>query len=74
MVFGSTRIVEPAAARRRLEEARTQLAESPDDRRLTAGRGRGRAVCCERSHYYEAAREFARLVSSRPGRTAVATT
>ena len=34
VVFGSTRIVEPEEARRRLEQARARLAESPGDARL----------------------------------------
>jgi uncharacterized protein (TIGR00730 family) len=62
VVFGSTRIVEPAEARRQLDRARQALAERPEDR------ARRRAVAqaerlAERSHYYETAREFARLVS-----------
>jgi uncharacterized protein (TIGR00730 family) len=63
VVFGSTRIVEPAAARHRLEEAQEELAKSPDDWQ------RQRAVAqaerlSERSHYYDVAREFGRLVSA----------
>jgi uncharacterized protein (TIGR00730 family) len=62
VVFGSTRIAEPAEARRQIDEAKRQLAESPTDP------GRRRAVShaerlLQRSHYYDAAREFARLVS-----------
>jgi uncharacterized protein (TIGR00730 family) len=62
VVFGSTRIVEPAAARQQLDEAREALAKTPNDR------ARRRAVSqaeklLERSHCYDAAREFARLVS-----------
>jgi uncharacterized protein (TIGR00730 family) len=62
VVFGSTRIVEPAAARQQFDEAREALAKTPNDR------VRRRAVSqaeklLERSHYYDAAREFARLVS-----------
>jgi len=63
VVFGSTRIIEPSDARRRLELAEKYLASAPSDRR------RQRAVTqakhlLERSHYYDAAREFARLVSA----------
>ena len=63
VVFGSTRIVEPAAAQRRLEEARARLAETPDDPRrqravARAERSRPRATTTT------SAREFARLVSS----------
>jgi uncharacterized protein (TIGR00730 family) len=63
VVFGSTRIVEPSAAQAMLKEARHALAESPDDPR------RRRAVSvaeslAKRSHYYDTAREFGRLVST----------
>jgi len=63
VVFGSTQIPEPAMARRRLEEARAALAENP------ANPGLKRMVeLAERidakSHYYDDAREFSRLVSS----------
>jgi len=63
VVFGSTRIVDPAAAHAQLEHARARLAEAPDDprrRRAVAQAERIAAKC----HYYEVAREFARLVSS----------
>jgi uncharacterized protein (TIGR00730 family) len=63
VVFGSTRIVEPSAARQRLEEAQKELAKTPGDRRRQ--RTVTQAECLlERSHYYETAREFGRLVSS----------
>jgi uncharacterized protein (TIGR00730 family) len=66
VVFGSTRIVEPEEARRRLERARARLAQSPGDPRL------GRSVAqaerlLAKSHYYETARKFARLVSESCG-------
>jgi uncharacterized protein (TIGR00730 family) len=62
VVFGSTRIVEPAEACRLLDEARKKRAEQPDDR------ARQRAVAqaeriVEKSGYYDIARQFARLVS-----------
>jgi uncharacterized protein (TIGR00730 family) len=63
VVFGSTRIWEPAAAQERLEKARTRLAEAPDDpfrRRAVAQAERLMA----KSRYYEIAREFARLVAT----------
>lgn len=61
VVFGGTRIVEPAAARAQVEEARLTLATSPDEsaRRKVAVAERVLA----KSHYYDMAREFARLVS-----------
>ena len=62
VVFGSTRICEPAAARRNVEALRASLAADPGNIRL----GR-RLEVAERiqakSHYYEVAREFGRLVS-----------
>ena len=62
VVFGSTRIVEPAEARRRLEQARQRLSEQPGNasaQRAVAQAERIAAKSC----YYDAAREFARLVS-----------
>jgi hypothetical protein len=61
VVFGSTRIPEPAEARRRLDAARRALAALPDDADCR------RAVrIAERVHdnsrYYEAARAFGRIV------------
>ncbi len=62
VVFGSTRIVEPAAAKRKLEQLRDVLSASPEDNELQR-----RLVVAERilakSHYYEIAREFSRLVA-----------
>jgi uncharacterized protein (TIGR00730 family) len=61
VVFGSTRIPEPAAARRKVEELKEALGEDPDDAEL-----RGRVSVAERvlakSRYYEVARELGRLV------------
>ena len=62
VVFGSTRIDEPAAARRRVDAARAAAAAAPGNAEL-----RALAASAERlatySHYYEMAREFGRLVS-----------
>jgi len=61
VVFGSTRIPEPAAAARRLQQVRERLAAQPDNAEL-----RQAVTIAERvkakSHYYEVAREFGRLV------------
>jgi hypothetical protein len=61
VVFGSTRIREPAAAARHVGDCEAAVAAAPSDaecaRRLAAAR-RLEA----KSHYYEAAREFGRLV------------
>jgi uncharacterized protein (TIGR00730 family) len=63
VVFGSTRIVEPAEARRLLDAARNALAAAPTDKTLQRAVQRAERLW-ERSHYYDAAREFARLVSA----------
>jgi uncharacterized protein (TIGR00730 family) len=63
VVFGSTQIVEPSAAQRRLTKAEEDLARVPDDPRRQRAVSRAKNLLA-RSHYYEAAREFARLVSS----------
>jgi uncharacterized protein (TIGR00730 family) len=66
VVFGSTRISEPAAAQRRVAELRAQLAASPDSRDLAR-----RLAIAERllakSGYYTVAREFGRLVGEAGG-------
>ena len=63
VVFGSTRIQEPAASARRLDAARTAATAAPAD--AEAAR---RAAVAARQHahagYYEVAREFGRLVAA----------
>ena len=63
VVFGSTQIAEPSDARRRLESAEKELAAAPNDHRRQRAVSRAKHLL-ERSHYYDAAREFARLVSA----------
>ena len=63
VVFGSTRFETPDAAKRKLDEASRLCELSPDepacrDAMLAAQRA------VERSHYYEVAREFGRIVGS----------
>ncbi|MSQ77571.1 MAG: TIGR00730 family Rossman fold protein [Nitrospiraceae bacterium] len=63
VVFGSARLVEPAAAQARLKKAEAALARKPKDRGLL------RAVAVARQQvklapFYDQAREFGRLVSS----------
>ena len=61
VVFGSTRICEPAAALRRVEALRASLGADPSNMEL----GRRLAIAERihvKSHYYEVAREFGRLV------------
>jgi len=61
VVFGGTRILEPSAAERRLEGLRAAQAADPENREIAR-----RIQIAERvrakSHYYEVAREFGRLV------------
>ncbi len=61
VVFGSTRIVEPAAARRRVEALQAALVEKPEDPELQRALRAAQHVQ-DRSRYYEVAREFGRLV------------
>jgi uncharacterized protein (TIGR00730 family) len=62
VVFGSTRTVEPAAAKRCLAAAHEALRAAPEDPEAArAVRVAERIV--EKSHYYEIARELGRLVA-----------
>ena len=63
VVFGSTQIVEPSAARRRLEEAQRELAELPRETKRQRATARAERLL-QLSRYYDMAREFARLVSA----------
>ncbi|MCE5302070.1 MAG: LOG family protein [Planctomycetaceae bacterium] len=63
VVFGSTQIIERSAAQRRLDDAQARLAQSPDDPRAVRDVIRAKNLL-ERSRFYDAAREFARLVSA----------
>jgi uncharacterized protein (TIGR00730 family) len=62
VVFGSTQIVEASAALRRLDEAEANLAEVPHDRTRQRKVVQAKQLL-ERSRYYDAAREFAKIVS-----------
>ena len=63
VAFGGTQIVEESAAQARLEAAKTELADAPDD--VDAQRAVARAErILAKSKYYDAAREFGRVVSS----------
>jgi uncharacterized protein (TIGR00730 family) len=68
VVFGGTRIVEPAVARLKVEQARQALEQNPQDPTL-----RSRLAVTERilakSHYYEVARELGRIVGRAGQRT-----
>ena len=61
VVFGSTRIREPAAAERRVRRLEEQLEATPDDQELTRRLEIARRLR-EKSRYYDVARELGRLV------------
>lgn len=62
VVFGSTRICEPAAARRRAEALRTALAADAGNPELVRRLATAERILAK-SRYYDVAREFGRLVS-----------
>ena len=61
VVYGSTRIAEPAAARRRVEDLRHALKTDPRNAILTRELAVAERIL-SKSRYYEVAREFASLV------------
>ena len=63
VVFGSTRIVEPALAERRLAESQALASADPADATLARRLSVAKRVC-ENSRYYEIAREFGALVGA----------
>lgn len=63
VVFGGTRIVEPAAAQRQIAAARRALTERPGDRARQHALAVAERILAK-SHYYDMAREFGHLVSS----------
>ena len=63
VVFGSTRIPEPASARRSLETAQSALAKAPDDMELQRQLAVAERIEAK-SHYYDIARELGRLVGN----------
>ncbi|EIF30841.1 putative Rossmann fold nucleotide-binding protein [Burkholderia sp. Ch1-1] len=66
VVYGSTRIVAPAAARRRVEEARRALENRPGEPESQSALQVAKQLL-KRSHYYGIAREFGRIVGSAQG-------
>ena len=62
VVFGSTRICEPDAARRKVEALKSELTARPGDKDATRRLATAERVLAK-SRYYEVAREFGRLVS-----------
>ena len=63
VVYGSTRIPEPAAARRRTEALRQALENDPRNTILIRKLAMAERILAK-SHYYEIAREFGRLIGS----------
>jgi uncharacterized protein (TIGR00730 family) len=63
VVFGSARLVEPAAAQARLKKAEAALARKPKNRELQRAVEAARRQL-ELAPFYDQAREFGRLVSS----------
>lgn len=63
VAFGGTQIVERAAAEQRLEAARHTLSQSPADPARRRDVERAERILAK-SHFYDRAREFGRLVSS----------
>lgn len=61
VVFGSTRIPEPSAARARAEIARKRLAEDPDNPKLRQAHSVAQRIV-DKSRYYTVARKFAACV------------
>ncbi len=62
VVFGSTRICEPAAARKNVETLKAALEKQSDDKELARELRIAERVLAK-SRFYEVAREFGRLVS-----------
>ena len=62
VVFGSTRICEHAAASRQVEKLTEALASDPGNKELVHRLGAAKRILAK-SHYYDVAREFGRLVS-----------
>jgi uncharacterized protein (TIGR00730 family) len=62
VVFGSTRIPEPHAAMRKVEQLTAQLAADPKSRVLAHKLAVAKRIQ-EKSRYYDVAREFGRMVS-----------
>jgi hypothetical protein len=66
VVYGSTRISEPVAAARNVKALRQALQANPSDRNVVRKLAIAERILAK-SHYYEVAREFGRLVGSDRG-------
>ena len=67
VIFGSTRIPDPAAAAARLTQAEAKARQSPADAGLAREAAIARRIAAK-SRYYEAARELAALIATAPGK------
>jgi uncharacterized protein (TIGR00730 family) len=63
VVFGGTQIIPQSEAQKRLTAAEVELQQSPEDALLKRKVSRAKKLL-EKAPYYDAAREFARIVSS----------
>ena len=63
VVFGSTRIAEPGAAAKRVDELAAALVAAPDDAEIARQIAVARRILAK-SRYYDVAREFGHLVAS----------
>ncbi len=63
VVFGSTRISEPMVAQRKVDQLREALIARPDDTELQHRLSVAERILAK-SHYYDIAREFSRLVAN----------
>lgn len=63
VVFGGTRIAERSQAEKKLDIAKANLADTPEDPRRQREVARAERLLAK-SHYYDIAREFGQLVSS----------
>ncbi len=66
VVYGSTRIPEPRAARKHVEDLDAALAVTPDDKELQKRLAIAERILAK-SKYYDVAREFGRLVGEADG-------
>ncbi len=66
VVFGSTRIAEPSAANRSVKELRNALNQSSENENLQLQLNMAERLQAK-SHYYDIAREFGRIVSNSGG-------
>ena len=63
VLFGGTQIIEPSEAQARLAAVEAAARAAPNDAKLARAAERARKLAAK-SHYYQAAREFSRIVST----------